>query len=51
MAAQSHVQVSFDMPEYTGSADALGILRILDAVRILGLTKKTKIYQASTSEL
>ena len=51
LAAQSHVQVSFDMPEYTGNVDALGILRILDAVRILGRTKKTRIYQASTSEL
>ena len=51
MAAQSHVQVSFDVPEYSGDVDALGVLRILEAVRILGLTKKTKIYQASTSEL
>lgn len=51
LAAQSHVQVSFDAPEYSGDIDALGVLRILEAVRILGLTKKTKIYQASTSEL
>src|SRR6478609_626119 len=51
LAAQSHVQVSFDTPEYTANADGLGTLRILEAVRILGLTKKTKIYQASTSEL
>lgn len=51
LAAQSHVQVSFDVPEYSGDVDALGVLRILEAVRILGLTKKTRIYQASTSEL
>ncbi len=51
LAAQSHVQVSFDVPEYSGDVDALGVLRILEAVRILGLTEKTKIYQASTSEL
>ena len=51
LAAQSHVKVSFDMPEYTANADGLGTLRILDAVRLLGLTGKTKIYQASTSEL
>lgn len=51
LAAQSHVQVSFDVPEYSGDVDALGVLRILEAVRILGLTSKTKIYQASTSEL
>lgn len=51
LAAQSHVQVSFDAPEYSGDIDALGTLRILEAVRILGLTKKTKVYQASTSEL
>ena len=51
LAAQSHVQVSFDVPEYSGDVDALGVLRILEAVRILGLTKKTKMYQASTSEL
>ncbi len=51
LAAQSHVQVSFDVPEYSGDVDAIGVLRILEAVRILGLAKKTKIYQASTSEL
>ena len=51
LAAQSHVQVSFDVPEYSGDVDALGVLRILEAVRILKLTKKTRIYQASTSEL
>ena len=51
LAAQSHVQVSFDVPEYSGDVDALGTLRILEAVRMLGLIKKTKIYQASTSEL
>tara|TARA_Y100000589_G_C27191221_1_gene644903 strand:+ start:7 stop:909 length:903 start_codon:yes stop_codon:yes gene_type:complete len=51
LGAQSHVAVSFETPEYTANCDALGILRILEAVRILGLTKKTKIYQASTSEL
>ena len=51
LAAQSHVQVSFDVPEYSGDVDAMGTLRILEAVRILGLEKKTKIYQASTSEL
>ena len=51
LAAQSHVQVSFDVPEYSGEVDAIGVLRILEAVRILGLTKTTKIYQASTSEL
>jgi GDPmannose 4,6-dehydratase len=51
LAAQSHVRVSFDMPEYTADVDALGTLRILEAVRILGLTEKTRIYQASTSEL
>lgn len=51
LAAQSHVQVSFDAPEYSGDVDAIGVLRILEAVRILGLTKRTKIYQASTSEL
>lgn len=51
LAAQSHVQVSFDVPEYSGDVDAIGVLRILEAVRMLGLTKKTKIYQASTSEL
>jgi GDPmannose 4,6-dehydratase len=51
LAAQSHVRVSFDSPEYTANVDALGTLRILEAVRILGLEKKTKVYQASTSEL
>lgn len=51
LAAQSHVQVSFDVPEYSGDVDALGTLRVLEAVRILGLEKKTKVYQASTSEL
>lgn len=51
LAAMSHVKVSFDAPEYTANADGLGTLRILEAVRILGLTNKTKIYQASTSEL
>ena len=51
LAAQSHVQVSFETPEYTANADALGTLRILEAVRILGLEKKTRIYQASTSEM
>tara|TARA_B100001248_G_scaffold149946_1_gene112457 strand:- start:5879 stop:7009 length:1131 start_codon:yes stop_codon:yes gene_type:complete len=51
LGAQSHVSVSFESPEYTANSDALGTLRILEAVRILGLHKKTKIYQASTSEL
>ena len=51
LAAQSHVQVSFETPEYTANSDALGALRILEAVRILGLEKKTRIYQASTSEM
>jgi GDPmannose 4,6-dehydratase len=51
LAAQSHVQVSFEQPEYTANADALGVLRLLEAVRILGLEGKTKFYQASTSEL
>ena len=51
LAAQSHVQVSFDAPEYSGDIDALGVLRILEAVRITGLTKTCRIYQASTSEL
>ncbi len=51
LAAQSHVKVSFDVPEYTAEADAIGTLRLLEAVRILGLEKKTRIYQASTSEL
>jgi GDPmannose 4,6-dehydratase len=51
LAAQSHVQVSFEEPEYTANADALGALRVLEAMRILGLEKKTRFYQASTSEL
>jgi GDPmannose 4,6-dehydratase len=51
LGAMSHVKVSFDIPEYTANADGIGTLRILDAVRLLGLTKRTKIYQASTSEL
>jgi GDPmannose 4,6-dehydratase len=51
LAAQSHVQVSFETPEYTANADATGALRLLEAIRILGLEKKTKFYQASTSEL
>ena len=51
LGAMSHVKVSFDVPEYTANTDGIGTLRILDAVRLLGLTKKTKIYQASTSEL
>src|SRR4051812_27210461 len=51
LAAMSHVQVSFEMPEYTANADGIGTLRILEAIRILGLEKKTKFYQASTSEL
>ena len=51
LAAQSHVAVSFEEPEYTANVDGLGTLRILEAVRLLGLEKKTKIYQASTSEL
>ena len=51
LAAMSHVQVSFEIPEYTANADGLGTLRILDAVRLLGLEKKTRVYQASTSEL
>src|ERR1700722_11438119 len=51
LAAQSHVKVSFDTPEYTANADGIGTLRILEAVRLLGLTKKAKVYQASTSEL
>ncbi|RKS45129.1 GDPmannose 4,6-dehydratase [Gillisia mitskevichiae] len=51
LGAMSHVKVSFDMPEYTGNIDGLGTLRILEAVRLLGLTKKTRIYQASSSEL
>jgi GDPmannose 4,6-dehydratase len=51
LAAMSHVKVSFDTPEYTANADGIGTLRLLEAVRLLGLTKKTRIYQASTSEL
>lgn len=51
LAAQSHVQVSFETPEYTANSDGLGVLRILEAIRILGLQDKTKFYQASTSEL
>ena len=51
LGAMSHVKVSFDTPEYTANADGIGTLRILEAVRLLGLTKKTRIYQASTSEL
>ena len=51
LGAQSHVAVSFDTPEYTANCDALGTLRILEAIRILGLQNKTKFYQASTSEL
>ncbi|HYG16958.1 MAG TPA: GDP-mannose 4,6-dehydratase [Bacteroidia bacterium] len=51
LAAQSHVHVSFETPEYTANSDAIGTLRILEAIRILGLTEKTKFYQASTSEL
>ena len=51
LAAQSHVAVSFEQPEYTANADALGVLRILEGIRILGLEKTVKFYQASTSEL
>lgn len=51
LAAQSHVQVSFETPEYTANSDAMGVLRILEAIRILGLEKKTRFYQASTSEM
>src|SRR6201995_1702238 len=51
LAARSHVHVSFETPEYTANADGIGTLRILEAVRLLGLTKKTRVYQASTSEL
>src|SRR6187551_3341319 len=51
LAAQSHVGVSFETPEYTANSDALGTLRILEAIRILGLDKKTRFYQASTSEM
>ncbi len=51
LAAQSHVAVSFEQPEYTANADALGTLRLLDAIRVLGLEKKIRFYQASSSEL
>jgi len=51
LAAMSHVHVSFEMPEYTANADGIGTLRLLEALRLLGLEKKTRIYQASTSEL
>ena len=51
LAAQSHVKVSFDIPEYTANADGIGTLRILEAIRILGMENKIKFYQASTSEL
>ena len=51
LAAQSHVKVSFDVPEYTAETDAVGTLRLLEAVRILGMEKRVRIYQASTSEL
>ncbi|MFA7621203.1 MAG: GDP-mannose 4,6-dehydratase, partial [Aminobacteriaceae bacterium] len=51
LAAQSHVKVSFETPEYTANGDGLGVLRILEAIRILGLEKRTRFYQASTSEL
>ena len=51
LAAQSHVQVSFEMPEYTANCDAMGTLRLLEAIRVLGMEKKTRIYQASTSEM
>jgi len=51
LAAQSHVAVSFETPEYTSNADATGALRLLEAIRILGLEKKTRFYQASTSDL
>ena len=51
LGAQSHVQVSFEAPEYAGDVDALGVLRILEAVRIVGLTETCRIYQASTSEM
>src|SRR5690606_22466734 len=51
LGAMSHVKVSFDVPEYAANTDGIGTLRILDAVRLLNLTKKTRIYQASTSEL
>lgn len=51
LGAQSHVKVSFDEPEYTAQVDGLGTVRVLEAVRLLGLTQKTRVYQASTSEL
>ena len=51
LAAQSHVSVSFEVPEYTANVDALGTLRILDSIKTLGLEKKTKYYQAGTSEM
>lgn len=51
LGAQSHVKVSFDMPEYTANVDAIGTLRLLEAIRVNGLEKKTKFYQASTSEM
>jgi len=51
LAAQSHVGVSFESPEYTANADAIGVLRLLEAIRILGMEKETRFYQASTSEL
>ena len=51
LGAQSHVQVSFDTPEYTANSDAIGVLRLLEAIRILGLGDRTRFYQASTSEL
>src|SRR6266513_3483293 len=51
LGAQSHVQVSFETPEYTANADAIGTLRLLEAIRILGLERRTRFYQASTSEL
>ena len=51
LAAQSHVAVSFETPEYTANSDAVGTLRVLEAIRILGLEKKTRFYQASTSEM
>jgi GDPmannose 4,6-dehydratase len=51
LAAQSHVKVSFDMPEYTANTDAIGTLRLLEAIRVNGLEQKTRFYQASTSEM
>jgi GDPmannose 4,6-dehydratase len=51
LAAQSYVAVSFESPEYTANADGIGVLRLLEAIRILGMEKKTRFYQASTSEL